>query len=157
MSYELITGKKNLLKLIDDGVIDAISENVGACSIDVRLDNKLLIESQHPDGFYQEVDLMNGKKINTHSCIISDCGYALPPGCFVNGYLKEYIKMPDNMIGRFTLRSIVAQNGLGHALSDTIRQSWQGNLVLELTNTLKQHNWVLRENFIIGQIQFFRI
>lgn len=157
MSYKLITGRENLLKLIELGVIDALPENVGVCSIDVRLDNKLLIESKHPEGFYQEVDLMNGKKINTHSCIIGDCGYALPPGCFVNGYLKEYINMPSCMIARFTLRSIIAQNGLEHSLSDTIRQGWKGNLVLELKNNLKHHNFILRDGLLIGQLQFFEI
>jgi deoxycytidine triphosphate deaminase len=157
MAYELITGKDRLLDLIKSGVIDAIPENVGEISIDVRLSNIINIESNNVDGFLNDIDLMNGNLINTHKCDISKYGYILKPGCFITGYLKEYISLPNNIISRFTLRSIVAQNGIGHALSDTIRPSWSGNLVLELTNTLKNHNFILKEDLLIGQLQFFKL
>lgn len=153
MAYELITGKENLLKLIESGVVDALPENVGACSIDVRLDKELMIESDL--GMNGTVDFLNDEYVNLHQCIMTESGYCLSPGQFVKGKLKETIALHDNMVARFTLRSKVAQNGMGHALSDMIRQSWRGQLVLELNNSLKYHNWMLREDLLIGQLSFF--
>ncbi|MGZ7119636.1 MAG: dCTP deaminase domain-containing protein [Methanobacterium sp.] len=152
--YELITGKENLLGLIESGVIDALPENVGTCSIDVRLDKELMIESNIYDA---TVDIMNKQYINMQPYIMNQSGYCLTPSSFCKGKLKETIVLPDNMVARFTLRSAVAQNGIGHALSDMIRKSWSGQLVLELNNSLKYHNWILREDLLIGQLQFFLI
>jgi len=153
--YQLITGKENLLKLINDGVIDALPENVGTCSIDVRLSNELMIESASM--INGTVDFLNDEYVNLHQHIMNESGYCLSPGQFVKGKLKEFVNLPSNMVARFTLRSKVAQNGAGHALSDTIRQSWSGHLVLEINNSLQYHNWILREDLLIGQLQFFYI
>lgn len=155
MDYNLITGKSNLLALIESGVIDALPENVGTCSIDVRLSNEIMIESDL--GINSQVDFLNNEYVNMHPCIMNKSGYCLAPSQFVKGKLKEMIVLPDNMVARFTLRSKIAQNGMAHALSDTIRQSWRGNLVLELSNNLKYHNWILHDGLLIGQVQFFWI
>jgi deoxycytidine triphosphate deaminase len=153
--YNLITGQENLLKLIDSCVIDAIPENVGVCSIDVRLSNELMLESDM--GYRSNVWLSLYQSVNLHEYTMTEEGYCLTPGSFCKGKLKEYIKLPSNMMAEFTLRSQIAQNGLSHSLSFLIRPEWEGNLVLEIANNLKYHNWILEEDLRIGQLRFFNI
>jgi deoxycytidine triphosphate deaminase len=155
MAYELITGKERLLALIESGVIDALPENVGEISIDVRLDKKLMLESDM--GYRSNVWLSLDQSVNLHEYTMTEEGYCLTPRSFCKGLLKEYIKLPSNMMAEFTLRSQIAQNGLSHSLSFLIRPEWEGNLVLEIANNLKYHNWILEENLLIGQLRFFTI
>jgi deoxycytidine triphosphate deaminase len=155
MAYELITGRENLLKLINDGVIDALPSNAGNDSIDIRLDKELLLESDL--GYRQSVDLINGIGVNLHQFSIEHQPYELVKGEFCKGLSMETFNMPSNMIATLTLKSLSAQNGLGHALSNIIHANWSGKLVLELDNNLRFHNWTLRYGLLIGQIQFFKI
>jgi deoxycytidine triphosphate deaminase len=153
--YELITGRENLLKLINDGVIDALPDNIGNDSMDIRLDKELLLESDL--GYRPSVDLANGMKVNLHSFNIEHQSYDLVKDEFCKGLTIERFNMPSNMIATLTLRSIAAQNGLGHALSNIIHSNWSGKIVLELDNNLRFHNWTLRYGMVICQVQFFRI
>ncbi|MFQ5648138.1 MAG: dCTP deaminase [Candidatus Aenigmatarchaeota archaeon] len=61
--------------------------------------------------------------------------FIIHPGEFVLGTVKEYIKMPDDLVGTVDGRSSLGRVGVViHATSTSINPGWEGKFVLEITN-----------------------
>jgi len=89
--------------------------------------------------------------------IITELGLSLKPGEFVRTETEETFVVPSHILGIFTLRSWAAQSGLGHPASITLKPNWQGCVVMELSNSLRNHTLVLPPRAPIGQVQFFDV
>jgi deoxycytidine triphosphate deaminase len=156
---KLICGDRLRDICLNDGVIDAVVDNIGFDSVDVRLDSKLKLELEL-GGYGCIVDLTNGDKLEVVEFDMNSIGrngYTMDCGEFVLGELVEHIALPEWVIASFSLRSVFARNGLGHALSHWIKPGWSGKLVLELSNNLRHNAFVLRPNMVLGQIHFYDI
>lgn len=61
--------------------------------------------------------------------------FIIHPGEFVLGTVKEYVKMPDDMVGSMDGRSSLGRLGIMvHTTSSSINPGWEGRIVLEITN-----------------------
>jgi len=79
----------------------------------------------------------------------------LKSGDFIKGKLAERVVMPFGYTGIFSLCSKHAQVGLQQAVSVFIRGGWEGNLVVELSNS-SPFRLLLTAGMVIGQIHIFR-
>jgi len=61
--------------------------------------------------------------------------FIIHPGEFVLASLKEYIKMPADLMGSVDGKSSLGRLGVAiHATSASINPGWEGRFVLEITN-----------------------
>lgn len=149
----LIVGDE-LLELVHSGVIDALPENIGASSVDVRLGSTFLMEVP---GISDTIDLaakalprMQEKRLGFYE------SHTLVPGDFCLAHTIEVFNLPDDISAEFKLRSSCARAGLQHALAGWCDAGWNGaQLTLELSNSLRWHSLVLKPGMRIGQIIFY--
>jgi len=117
-------------------VIDPIKDmdkQIQPAGIDLRLGNefKMFKVSTIPC-----VDT-RGKPENCSETVVIKDGdpFIIHPGDFVLGNIKEYIKMPDHLMGSVDGRSSLGRLGVViHATSSSINPGWEGRFVLEITN-----------------------
>lgn len=61
--------------------------------------------------------------------------FIIHPGEFVLGTVREYVKMPDDLVGSVDGRSSLGRLGIMvHTTSSSINPGWEGRIVLEITN-----------------------
>jgi dCTP deaminase len=61
--------------------------------------------------------------------------FLIRPGEFVLGMVREYIRMPDDLVGSVDGRSSLGRLGIMvHTTSSSINPGWEGRIVLEITN-----------------------
>jgi len=143
-----------LVRIVEDGVINAPIENVNGSSIDITLDAEIMLEDDPK--FNSVVNLMTGESVEMRRHVMLDgFGYQMIPGEFVLGSTLEYFKLPLNISAEFKLKSTLARNGLEHLAAGWIDPGFHGNLTLELINTTKRHRLVIAPGMKIGQIVFF--
>lgn len=152
----MMLSHSELMEIVEAGVIDALPENVGASSIDVRLGHDFLVEKRQP-GWDLNIDIENitSPMVNAAKTLTGDV--VLTPGAFVLAHTIETFNMPHNLSAEFRLRSSMARIGLEHSLAAWIDPGFHGsNLTLELRNNLQHHNIILKPGVRIGQIIFHR-
>lgn len=146
-----------LVHLINDGVIDALPENINASSIDVRLGRHIKVERTRGMGYGQEVDIAAKEDLSWTDVEIGDHGYVVKPGQFLLAHTVETFNLPDDITGEFRLRSSVARVGLNHSLAGWADAGFHGaQLTLELKNITQAHGLIIRPGMRIGQISFTR-
>ena len=96
---------------------------------------------------------------NMHSTVIHNTQgcFRLKPQEFIITKITEYIELPNDIYGMFTIRSKYARNGLEQSASLMLKPNWEGNLILELRNVLRYHDIHISRYAPIGQIQFFKV
>ena len=145
-----------LLELVCDGVIDAKLENINGASIDVTLDDTLLLEKHH--AIEPTIDLSRKQAPEMCALKLSESGFSLPPGHFVLASTRETFNLPNDIAAEFKLKSSVARAGLNHCLAGFCDPSWSNSkLTLELKNELQYHELLLKPGMKIGQILFYRV
>lgn len=141
-----------LHQLIDEGVIDALHENVNAASIDVRLSPKILLEGI-PDG---PVDIANKQSPKFYPMDIPEEGFIIHPDEIFLGSTIETFNLPDTISAKFYLRSSVGRCFLEHMQAGFIDAGFNNaQLTLELKNMTQYHKLRIRAGMRIGQIVFF--
>ena len=117
-------------------VIDPIGnpeKQIRSAGVDLRLGNEFRLFKisatpyidirNKPENYTEKVVVENGKPFIIH------------PREFVLGSIKEYIKMPDHLMGSVDGRSSLGRLGIViHATSSSINPGWEGRFVLEITN-----------------------
>lgn len=152
-----------LVELIEQGVIDADPANVNAASIDLTLDNVLMIEVEEK----KIVDLLAKENISMGPFDMSTAfweeeeagayNYCLSPGEFVLASSREVFNLPNNISAEYKLKSSMARNGLEHLNAGWCDAGWHGSkLTLELKNMTQDHTLILRPGMKIGQVVFFK-
>jgi dCTP deaminase len=121
-------------------------ELLNPCSLDVRLGNKILIESCQADWVPYDLRLMEHSEA-------SPC--YLRPGQFILAQTVETFDLPDNIAARFLLKSSRAREGLNHLLAGWCDPGWHGSvLTLELQNVRQLRTVAIWPGMKIGQIIF---
>ena len=110
-------------------------EQWGSCTIDLRLGNEFKILD------YSQCHRVNvDKEFKPVPCyqsfsIKNDEFFLLRPGQFALAIVKEYIEIPDNLIGRLDGKSSLARLGLiVHGTASIFDAGFKGYPVLELKN-----------------------
>lgn len=151
----LMAGRQ-LHKLIDAGVIDALHENVNAASIDVRLGQEFEFESHMGLSHNADLSAKDSLQFNAGTFAIGE-PIAIVPGAFFLGHTMETFNLPDNISAEFKLRSSVARSGLQHMLAGWADAGFHGaQLTLEFKNVTQWHTLLVEPGMRIGQLIFFQ-
>jgi dCTP deaminase len=116
--------------------LDDPDEQIQPCWIDLRLGNEFrifkptsvsIVDTKTPvDGYTEKIRIKDGEPFVMH------------PGEFVLGMVKEYIKMPDDLMGVVDGRSSLGRLGIiVHTTSAGINPGWEGEFTLEMSNVGK--------------------
>ena len=100
LSYDELVG------LVDCGVIDALYENINGASIDVRLDDILLLEAASTK-FVIDPSIKESHAVTTIK--LKDSGFILPPGGCVLASTMETFNLPNDIACEFKLKSSIAR------------------------------------------------
>jgi len=123
----------NIQPILD--ITEGPDSQIGPAGIDLRLDTRFrkinpkeiscIDLSQEYKGYdIVELDIDNPDDV-----------YILHPGDFVLGQSLEYIKLPNNIVGRLDGRSSMGRLGLiVHSTAGCVDPGFQGHLVFELCN-----------------------
>lgn len=155
-----LLSSRELHELIEQGVVDALHENVNGSSIDVRLGDQILIERPTEYEMRRLVDLAAKELPAMDELRLSELPnnrLVLQPGQFCLAHTLETFNLPEDVSAEFKLRSSVARAGLNHALAGWCDPGWHGSqLTLELKNWLKHHALLLSAGMRVGQVIFYR-
>jgi len=101
--------------------------------IDLRLGNRFRVFRITSTPF---IDTKTNSEAQTEKFSIEDeKPFIIHPGEFILGSIKEYIKMPDDLMGVVDGRSSLGRLGIVvHSTSASINPGWEGEFVLEITN-----------------------
>jgi len=152
MSKGLLAGSE-LHELIEDGVIDALHENVNASSIDVRIGDEVWVEAPAAGTVINLVNKeMPAMTVHPIHGVID-----ILPLSFVLAHTIEKFNLPDTISAEFKLRSSVARAGLNHHLAGWADAGWYGaQLTMELFNACRFHSLRIEAGMRIGQMVFYR-
>lgn len=157
MKQGLLAGKE-LLELIEQGVIDALPENVNAASIDVRLGTEIKVEDvEEFHGGSTIVDLDAKEAPHMVDITLGEDGFRIRPGQFLLAHTVEQFNLPDNISALFVLRSSIARAGLEHMQAGWADAGFNGaQLTLEFKNMTEYHDLLIKPNMRVGQMIFWR-
>jgi dCTP deaminase len=134
----MILPDHEIKRLLSEGklVIDPIEnmeEQIRPAGVDLRLGNEFRVFKISGIPF---IDIKKKPENSTESFVADDdTPFILHPGEFVLGNIKEYIKMPNDLMGSVDGRSSLGRLGVViHATSSSINPGWEGRFVLEITN-----------------------
>lgn len=146
----------DLVKLVDDGVIDADPKNINGASIDVRLGREIKVERAKPDGDFGLVDLRHAKERGVDFDVVDiSSGHMLLPGQFSLAHTVETFNLPNYICADFRLRSSIARCGLNALLANWCDPGFHGaQLTLELHNVCQHHALLVTEGLLVGQMIF---
>lgn len=121
---------------------------VNPASLDVRLGDRLLIESA------EGPDLVE-YPLHRHT---EEAPYLLVPSQFVLAETIETFHLPDSIAAQFMLKSSRARSGLEHLMAGYCDPGWHGSrLTLELKNVRQLHSIPIWPGLKIGQMVFHRM
>ena len=145
---------ERLVELVEAGVIDADPENINGASIDITLDNTIMVEHEVS---YSSVDLMRKDTLSMLDYKIKEFDtYILESGQFILASSCETFNLPDNIACEYKLKSSLARCGLQHMLAGWCDPGWvNSKLTLEFKNVTQYHDLILRPGMKIGQMVFF--
>lgn len=134
----MILPDHEIRKLLQEGtlVIDPLEnpeEQIQPAGVDLRLGNEFRLFKASATPY---IDIRNKPENYTEQVVIEEGKpFVIHPGEFVLGSVKEYIKMPEHLMGSVDGRSSLGRLGVViHATSSSINPGWEGRFVLEITN-----------------------
>lgn len=143
-----------LVKLVEQGVINADPANINGASIDITLGDDIMLEGYRTLPY---VDLMEKESLSMVEHNMSGDGYMLKPGEFILATSVETFNLPNNIACEYKLKSSLARSGLQHLMAGWCDPGWYGSkLTLELKNVTERHFLMLRPGMKIGQMVFFK-
>lgn len=141
-----------LVALVDAGILEGVEHSaINACSINVTLQDRFLIETQEGSRTLSFADRESPAFREMHGIV------CIPPGGFVLGALKEKVNLPPNLACTFYLRSSAARMGINHSLAMFGDPGYSGHLTLEISNVLRHHSIILQGGDQIGQLLFWHV
>lgn len=152
--HEIIEGK-----VVEGAEID----NVSSASLDIRLGEFILVESNAHSvshvGYHPKVlSLKQRDHLTTTKVNIKEKGcYILRPGEFILAQSIEIFHLPLHISAEYKLKSSMARIGLEHLNAGWCDAGWNGSvLTLELRNMTTFHEIELCYGDKIGQMIFFK-
>jgi dCTP deaminase len=130
-------------------------EQIRSAGVDLRLGNEFRLFKVSATPY---IDIKNTPENYTELIKINDNKpFIIHPGEFVLGSIKEYIKMPSNLMGSVDGRSSLGRLGIViHATSSSINPGWEGRFVLEITNIGKMPV-ALYPGFRVAKLTFHKL
>lgn len=134
----MILPDHEIKKYIKEGkiVIEPLDEpekQIQPAQVDLRLGNEFRMFRVRSTPY---IDTRNHVGEYTEKVTIDDNEpFVIHPREFVLGTVKEYIKIPNDLVGVVDGRSSLGRLGVViHATSSSINPGWEGQFVLEITN-----------------------
>lgn len=155
----MLLSYNRLVKLVNSGTINADINSINGASIDITLDNTIMVERPYPNylsvsNVFPSVDLKNKQNIQTIEREFDS--YIMVPGEFLLASSIETFNLPNYIACEYKLKSSLARNGLQHMLAGWCDPGWNNSkLTLELKNVNRYNNLILRAGMKIGQVVFF--
>lgn len=117
-------------KLVIQGIKE---EHIGPCNVDLCLGNEFKV---FDNSRLTHIDLKKPTDNLMKTIVIEkDKTFIIHPGEFVLGVTKEYVKIPDELMGRLDGRSSLGRLGLiVHSTAGIVHPGFEGQLVLEMAN-----------------------
>lgn len=141
-----------LVKLVENGVINAKPENINGASIDITLGNVMRFEGINP----RTIDIVGESPIPM--ILEKSDQFYIRPGEFCLAESREVFNLPNNIAAEYKLKSSLARNGLNHLLAGWCDPGWYGStLTLELHNVMQYHTIKLQSGMKIGQVVFYEV
>jgi dCTP deaminase len=158
VSY-LLSGKRllaydELVKLVEDGIINAPIENINGTSIDLTLHHIIRTEDTGCD--HRSVRLYAGESIKTIERDIKGSHHDMWPGAVVLGATVEYFNMPLDLSAEVSLKSSIGRSFLAHMLAGWVDPGFSGTITLELKNDNQFHSLAIAPGMKLCQAKFFR-
>ena len=125
-------------------------------SVDIHLDNKLLVFKTWRPPFYIDVR-QNTNGLSEPVEISEDKPFLLNAGEFILASTLESITIPNDIVARLEGKSSLGRIGLLiHSTAGYVDPGWHGHLTIELSNVAKLPV-TLYYKMAIGQISFLRL
>lgn len=142
-----------IMDLLSMGVVlNAKTDQVNASSLDLTLDDKILIEGPG----YPDIILRDRNPLRTEAKVIRERGFWLGPGMFILAASREVFNLPDWISAEYRLKSSMARVGLEHLTAGWIDAGFNNSvLTLELKNMTQRHTIFLQPGDRIGQVMFY--
>jgi len=136
--------------------IEDTEMQIQPASIDLRLGNEFRVFKHTQRGFIDP--LRDDMEEYTEVIHVADGEpFMLHPGEFVLGSIKEYVKIPDDIVAQVDGRSSLGRLAiLVHATAGFIDPGFEGNITLELSNVGKMPV-AFYPNMRVCQISFSRL
>ena len=151
----MVLSDRSIKELIKSGrvKIEPFNEaDVQPASVDVHLDNKILVFRNHNRPFIDVREDMAG--LTEMVEFSATQAFVLHPGEFVLGSTLERISIPDDIVARLEGKSSLGRIGLLiHSTAGYVDPGWRGHLTLELSNVARLPI-TLYHKMKIGQISF---
>ena len=152
-----------LHQLIEEGVIDALHENVNSGSIDIRIGNKVLIEKSNfnqPGNVItinpEPIDIDKKQSPEFIEVLIPEEGLVIEPGQAFLASSIETFNLPNTISSMFKLRSSMGRCFLNHMMAGWADAGWHGaQLTLEFVNQTQHHRLLIKPGMRVGQMIFF--
>ena len=145
----MILPDREIHKLCLSGMVTPYDPDlVNPASLDVRLGNRVLLESV-------ESSTMIPLDINHYH---AGHPYELVPGQFILAHTIETFNLPPHVAAQFMLKSSRAREGFEHLLAGYCDPGWHGSvLTLEIKNARQLQKLPIYPGMRIGQMVFTRM
>ncbi|MBS3171786.1 dCTP deaminase [Candidatus Woesearchaeota archaeon] len=135
-----VLSDRDIKKRIMDGslVIDGVDLNlITLASVDLKLGNKFKVFKTTQVTHIDTKESIPADMMETIEKKDSE-PFILHPGEFVLGSTKEYVKMPEDLVGRLDGRSSLGRLGVViHSTAGSVDPGFEGLLTLEIANISK--------------------
>jgi len=112
-----------------------LTVQLGSCNLDLRLGNIYRVFNHSRTPYIDPQNTKTFAEITTEIVIKNGESFTLHPGEFILAMTKEYVEMPDNLMGRLEGRSSIGRLGVVvHSTAATVDPGFRGNITLELAN-----------------------
>jgi dCTP deaminase len=136
----MILSDSDIKKAISSGHIritpkPKLSVALGSCNIDLQLGNIYRVFNHSRTPYIDPRNAKTLSEITTEIVIKNGESFTLHPGEFILAMTREYVRMPDDLMGRLEGRSSIGRLGVVvHSTAATIDPGFRGNITLELAN-----------------------
>jgi dCTP deaminase len=134
----MILPDHEIKRLLDEGTLvvkplDDPDVQIQPNGVDLRLGNEFRVFKVTSTPY---IDTRQESRDYTESVILDDDRpFIIHPGEFVLAAIKEFIRMPADLMGAVDGKSSLGRLGIAiHATSASINPGWEGTFVLEITN-----------------------
>lgn len=108
---------------------------LGACNLDLQLGDVYRVFNHSRTPYIDPQKPNTLSEITTEIIIKKGESFTLHSGEFILAMTREYIQMPDDLMGRLEGRSSIGRLGVVvHSTAATIDPGFRGNITLELAN-----------------------
>lgn len=125
----LTSGRIKITPLAD------LTTALGTCNLDLQLGHVYRVFNHSKTPYLDPQNPKTLSDVTTEIITKNNEAFTLHPGEFILAMTKEYLEMPDDLMGRLEGRSSIGRLGIVvHSTAATIDPGFRGNITLELAN-----------------------